>query len=304
MLALARRHGGSLQNLSLRARKGHWSSLCTIEGLLSLQMEFFLTANTTARLVYKNRKTLQHLGIGLESRILEGFYNDGLNVEEKNISDSETFTVALREFDEDAESQAPMLQLQSLKMIGLDLRLMLYGHSLLDGESTMRPIIDLQHLNSLSLESCLYLGTLLPLLAQTSSDGDSVNNLPNLRSLTIRSERTHRLRSRSLASFLCALSPLKTLRILFSGGGVLPKLSDILLIHGATLETLVWEDRLGQREDLESDRLPLDEECDIEDRASDIAEYCPNLVELGIAVEWCYNRDGVPTGFDEDVRLF
>ena len=302
MLTLARHHSGGLKHLSLRARKGVWNSLCFIKGLESLQMEFILTANTTTRMVYKNRKTLRHLGIGLESRIFEAFY-DGLDVDEENLSDTDSFMETLVNFDKDAKSQAPMLKLESLKMIGLDLRLMLCGHSLLDGQSTIRPIIDLQHLTSVCLESCYWLGRLLPLLARISSDGDSVNNLPNLRSLTIRSEKTHRLRSDSLESFLCALSPLKILRVLFSGQSVLPRLSHILPIHGATLETLVWEDRLGRRKDLESDSFPFNQDCDVLDRGSDIARYCPNLVELGIAVEWSYDRNGVPIDFEEDVRL-
>ena len=274
-------------------------------------MEFFLTVKAAAWLICKNRKTLRHLGIGLESRILGAFYHHDLDVVEENFEDTESFMDLLKEFDQNAKSQAPMLRLESLKMIGLDPRVMLFGQSILGGQSSSRsisrPFVDLQHLTSLTLESCFNLGRLLHLLARSSSDGsvngdESVKNLPNLRSLTIRSEDTHRLRSSALKSFLCALSPLKSLRILFSGQSVLPRLSDILPIHGATLEALVWEDRLGRRADLKSDRIPFDEACDIMDRASDIAEFCPNLVELGIAVKWHYNKDGVPTDFEGEVR--
>ena len=301
MLTLERHHGESLEHVSLRARKGNWSNLCTKKGLHSLHMAFSLTFNITARLVYKNRKTLRHIGIGLEGQIFEAFhqkdlYHEILNVPQHKLS--QMFTDKLSKLDKDSESQTPMLKLESLKMIGLDLRLMLCGHSLLDGPSRVRPIVDRQHLASLSLESCASLGTALPLLARKSSD-DSVNNLPNLRSLTIRSEKSHRLRSRSLRLFLCALSPLKILRVLISGQGVLPRLSDILPIHGARLEVLVWEDRLGRRRNLEGDGIPFDENCDIARRGRDIAKYCPNLVELGIAVEWEYDKDRVATGLDD-----
>ena len=304
MLTLARHHGESLEHVSLRARKGNWISHCTIGGLRSLQLEFLFTIKTTARMVYRNRDTLRHLGIGLEARIFEAFHHEDLYheiLDDPQQDLSEMFTHTLSDFDKDSESQAPMLKLESLKMIGLDLRLMLCGHSLLEGPSRVRPIIDLQNLASLSIESCSFLGRALPLLARKSRD-DSVNNLPNLRSLTIRSEKSHRLRSSSLASFLCALSPLKILRVLFSGRGVLPRLSDILPIHGATLEILVWEDRLGRRGILESDGIPIHEECDIVRRGRDIAKYCRNLVELGIAVEWEYDKDKVATGL-EDVWL-
>lgn len=192
------------------------------------------------------------------------------------------FCEKLAERADPADISVPVLNLESLKVIGWDLRPLLNG--------SYRPITDFDSLTSLTLESCPGLFDALPMLTKVSG-GEAVSRLPNLQSLTIRNERDdHPDFTRNLDYFLRSLSPLRTLHLLLSGHYVMRSSKEFLKVHGATLQTLVWDERLGRRHDLADDRL-----VDLRDagRLSTIVKHCPNLVELGISVRWS-NGDDVP----------
>ena len=191
-----------------------------------------------------------------------------------------------------ADISVPVLKLESLKIIGLDLRLFVNG--------SFRPLTDFGTLTSLILESCCGLFEALPMLTVVSG-GRTVSRLPNLQSLTIRNEDDHHPDfTRTLDYFLRSLSPLRTLHLLLSGYYDMRSSKELLKVHGATLRSLVWDERLGRRYDLADDRL-----IDLRDagRLTIIVKHCPNLVELGISVRWSNGDDVPPEGHRAHVRV-
>ena len=202
------------------------------------------------------------------------------------------FFKKLAERADPAGISVPVLKLESLKLIGWDLRPLVNG--------AYRPITDFNSLTSLTLESCLGLFDVLPMFTKVSG-GEAVIRLPNLQSLTIRNERDdHPDFTRSLDYFLRSLPPLRTLHLLLSGHYVMRSSKEFLKIHGATLRTLVWDERLGRRHDLDDDRL-----VDLRDagKLGTIVKYCPNLVELGISIRWDNGDDVPPEGHREHVSV-
>ena len=201
------------------------------------------------------------------------------------------FCEKLAERADPDDISVPVLKLESLKLTGWDLRPFVNG--------SYRPITDFNSLTSLTLESCCGLTDGLPQLAR-KSDNEAVNRLPNLQSLTIRREiDVNPEFTRDLDHFLRNLSPLRALYILLSGDYFVRSSKEFLKVHGATLRTLVWDERLGRRYDLSDDRL-----VDIRDagRLSTIVKHCPNLVELGVSVRWSDGEDVPPEGHRAHVR--
>ena len=202
------------------------------------------------------------------------------------------FCQKLAEWADPADISVPVLKLESLKIVGWDLRPLFNG--------SFRPITDFNSLTSLTLESCCGLSDALPMLARKSGD-QVINRLPNLQSLTIRREIDDNPEfTRVLDHFLRNLSPLRSLHILLSGYYNARSSKEFLKIHGATLQTLVWDERLGRRHDLIDDRL-----VDLRDagKLGTIVKYCPNLVELGIPVRWSSGEDVPPEGHRKHVRI-
>lgn len=202
------------------------------------------------------------------------------------------FCETLAERADPADISVPILKLESLKVIGWDLRPLVNG--------SYRPITDFNSLTSLILESCCGLYDALTMLTEVSN-GRTVSRLPNLQSLSIRNEHDeHRDFPRTLDYFLRSLSPLRTLHLLNSGAYIVRTSKHFLEIHGATLRTLVYDERLGQRHDLADDRL-----VDLRDggRLTTIVKHCPNLVELGISLRWNDGQDVPPEGHRAHVRL-
>ena len=221
------------------------------------------------------------------------FMNDPLEFDpETQTAKTLSFCKELGERANPAGVSVPVLKLESLKIIGLDLWPFVNG--------SFRPLTDFSTLTSLILESCCGLFNALPMLTVVSG-GKTVSRLPNLQSLTIRNEDDdHPDLLRTLDYFLRSLSPLRTLHLLLSGDYDMRASKEFLKVHGATLRSLVLDERLGRRYDLVDDRL-----VDLRDagRLTTIVKYCPNLVELGISVRWSNGDDVPPEGHRAHVRV-
>ena len=238
-----------------------------------------------------NSRTLRNLELGYEDLVVHDFMSMHFYDLEKQTNKTLRFCEKLAERAEPADVSVPVLKLKSLRIIGLDLRPLVNG--------SFRPITDFNSLTSLTLESCCGLTYAFPLLARRSGN-EAVNRLPNLQSLTIRREIDNNPDFiRDLDNFLRSLSPLRALRVLLSGYYVMRSSKEFLKVHGATLRTLIWDERLGRRHDLADDRL-----VDLRDagRLSTIVKHCPNLVELGLSVRWSNGDDVPPEGHRAHVR--
>lgn len=142
-----------------------------------------------------------------------------------------------------------------------------------------RPFIDFTKLTSLLLESCAGLESGLARLK-------SIASLPELCSLTIRTELSCDQLLSSLESFICSLSGLTDLCLLLEGGLEEVKLEELLEVHGKTLRTLVIETRIGPRRSTARTTSTQPKRHATHSYISEISSHCPNLVELGVTIDW------------------
>ena len=243
----------------------------------------------------KNRVTLRDLTISLESFLIDNIvYSDRFNSRE-HIVTSFRFCKRLSEYADPTDYSIPVLNLEKLKIKGLDLRIL--------PNFAFQPLTDLAGLKSLTFESCCGLSDALRQMAWKFGD-TIINNLPNLSSLTVRHEQEQSEGPQSawsLRHFLCNLTPLKTLRVLLSGREYyFGNLRDILKVHGATLQTLVWDERQCQRLTLDNNPLVIRSDAG---RLPVIVEFCPNLIELGIPIRWDDGPDVPVEGHKVHVRI-
>lgn len=246
----------------------------------------------------KNSETLRDLTLSLESVLVDDMvYSEPFNPDEhiEHNATSLRFCKDLAKYADPTDVSIPILELEILKMIGLDLGLLL--------NAPFKPLTDPAGLTSLTFESCCGLSNTLHKLAWQSG-GQIINNLPNLSSLTVRHEQDQSdgpQTTRSLKNFLRNLSPLRTLRVLLSGPDhYFGSLEDLLEVHGARLQTLVWDERQGQRLTFEQDRLIDQTDAG---RLPTIAAFCPNLIELGISIRWDDGLDVPVEGHKVHVRI-
>ena len=171
------------------------------------------------------------------------------------------------------------MHLQRLRMIGFDC-----GYVF--GAQRSR-FFDIDNLTSLSLESCPnpdHLGQTLSYI--------SANSLwiPRLKSFRLRQEMCNEHLCKGLISFLTSFHGLEHLSLLLEG--LLPFLLPDYIIdnHGATLLTLVWDQRNGRR-------MSANEDTTLRPRRrhqsiiTTIAVGCPRLVELGVTIDYLKTQD-------------
>lgn len=138
-----------------------------------------------------------------------------------------------------------------------------------------RPLIDLGALKEMTLESCCSLDAAFTTLGNSQ--------LPNLENLYIRQEGVNDQIFALLTTFLCALPPLMTLFVLLEGDIHQFDLGTILQKHGESLRRLIIDVRRGNRSSVQHSKTIWRPQ-----NTDDIAQYCPNLVELGIPIHWKY----------------
>ena len=154
---------------------------------------------------------------------------------------------------------------QRLKFCGLDLGALVNGPNV--------PLVNWVALTHLTLESCCAFNAGLSTMGQL--------NFQSLHFLQIRHETPEGNFLPLLTTFLRALPPLKSLFMLLEGGPRWTDLGQILQIHGESLRAFILEFRLGERFLLEHSRSIW-----AMSDTMQIFEYCPNLVELGMPLDW------------------
>ena len=217
-------------------------------------------------LIFDNRISLSSLDLGVEFHMVKalksgGFYRDKYS--RNQVAKRLKFQISSK--FEDGERPVCLPNLTHLRVRGLDFGTLMLG----DGQK----LVDFGVLTHLTLESCCGLINTVPKLGATP--------LQSLQSFRIRQERVEAGFLAMLETFLCALPPLTALFVLLDGEMDDIKLKEVLEIHGKSLQALVMDLRNGITIYGQESTLAWRRQYSIE-----IFERCPNLVELGIAVDW------------------
>ena len=116
--------------------------------------------------------------------------------------------------------------------------------------------------------------------------------LQGLRSLQFRQEGIHSGSLPSLVTFLCALPPLTALFILLEGDVDEEDLhfGEVMQKHGKSLQRLILDVRRGSRSSIGDDPTVWRMQNTV-----DICVNCPNLIELGVPIQWTSDSKTVRT---------
>ena len=223
-----------------------------------------------AAMIIKNAATLNHLRLGFVTRIAHDF---ALEVRPQYDDMSTQFSGTMGEILSDLNLSEVHLSLGSLHLCGLNLASVLQGKVALD--------IDFTKITQLRLESCPRLIQAFSVLMDPA--GSSRIALDALEDLFIRLEDPDAHFSNSLESFLTSIRGLIHLRVLIDNALADQDLKPILEVHGKTLKTLVWDERIGRRTRLDASTSVLSTSLS---RWKVVSQKCPSLKILGIALDW------------------
>ena len=272
----------SLRTLKLRTCFRHPEILRKAFGRLSLETLEVASwcryqkaaSQTSAEMLFKSLQTLKSLRLGFENALAKRYARwDSMAPLQPDLGQSTADFVSVLK---DRTSEWPAtFRLEELSLCGMDLTPLAPEVSPID--------FNFGGLTSLKLESCLNLPQALPKLRpQRKRHNTSVGGLSNLCILSVRIENGDDNTMRAIKAFLMETKPLKTLQFLFEGRSVESMTRDVLERHGTSLESLVWDTRLGPRGDIESHVEP--EQWSID--CSIIKRYCVNLKALGVSFAW------------------
>ena len=270
-MTLLKQHGGSTHTLEFREYSRNWGSAdlanLKMKRLTALGMSELGTVDSLAtELLAKNFETLRHLRLGSELDLAEQYANSGYMERDGRVRF--VLTNTFRETLEKTvaalnEPSTVILRLESLSLIGLDF------HTFADG------LVDLDCLGMLTLESCWGLEDALTLLFGSKS-------ALGLHTLVIRHERAGVEFIRVFEKFLLSLRPLTHLHVLLeSRYDLRSRLGKILQVHGKSLRSLIWDERLGPTCSSSTNNHSF-----YTPHLEIVARYCPGLKALGISFDW------------------
>lgn len=234
-------------------------------------------------LVAGSCKTLRHLELGFETHAAQNFPDAPIGDNDReNRRQTTTFGRALKR---ECQKIKASISLNSLKLISYDIEVILDNYSW--------PHLDLRNIKKLVLEDCHGTKVALEMLSSISSDPENAHCLMNLTSFTFRQRNLEDDDRIDLQIFLCSLSGrlihLSVLLDRHEDDDHMLNLKPILLIHGKTLRTLVWDERGYRQEATNKDRALLPRR-DRMRHLSTISKLCPDLKELGVAIDWAAVR--------------
>ena len=225
-------------------------------------------------------RSLESLTIGFEEEALLGYETSTMMrycVDGGMLSVASEIVVnyIVSEMQRHADNVSDLLTPESLRLTSFDFGIWL--------EPSVAFFLDLSCLTTLALESCTGVIEALHLLATRR---DHYRFRPSrLRSLTIRAELSSLELMAALDGFICSLSELTDLCLLLEsvdGANLSFSPERILNATGRTLKTLIIEGRFGSRR--------LSNVCTSWPTSFEslypICNSCPNLVELGMALDW------------------
>lgn len=220
--------------------------------------------------------TLKHVGLGAEWYKAQAtvYSEDDNEIEWQNkneyLLDMVQFCTTLAADQHGLDLyETPLLRLDTLELKGLPLA------------ALFRPdfmLVDPRYLSTLRLESCSHMIETL--------DGFSTRTHPIvLQSVRIRCEDCTPDLTRGLYLALVSFIGLKDLSILLDIPGELGgfRLRKVLEAHGESLRTLVWEERPARQDGVMD---PARRSRSLLGDLKDIIRECPDLLELGVALDW------------------
>lgn len=279
-----KRQGASIHTLNFREYTANWRKAdlanLTTEGLTSLGITELGTGGPwPPELLARNYQNLRHLRLGSELNLATQYaakgYMDPNEHRRSRITD--TFAELMKaKFADLEEPSTPVVRLESLSLIGLDL------HPFANG--LIEPVVDFNSLSILTLESCAGLKAAFPLLMGPGARRRKAKSALRLHTLAIRHENTSDGFLRELETFLLWLRPLAHLHVLLEGpyeGEI--GLRKVLKAHGKCLQSLVWDERTGPRSCVQVETALLANDYD---DLKVVAKHCPGLKALGMSLDW------------------
>lgn len=232
-----------------------------------------------SRFLWQHKNSLKHLSLGTESTAIE-FYNKPNEALRRGIDKiltdmTEVITDLCCDYDDMDVANIPLLTLTTLDFKGLNVRKLIRPRFLFQ---------DWGLLKSLTLESCYEVEQALDDFAyERNKQGLPLASDLRLHSFHIRHESSSQPFRTRLLGFLSSFRGLVNLSVLLETSDKPLGFEDILVSHGESLKTLVWEERTGRRETFippKGYKLPPTKQL------REIAQHCPNLVELGVLLDW------------------
>ncbi|KAL8754525.1 MAG: hypothetical protein Q9199_004292 [Rusavskia elegans] len=227
-------------------------------------------------LILEHYDTLKSLCLGAESDVLRDYQESNQNSLLRRQEYGDLLVDSLQPY-ETIEGASPWLMLRELQLVGLDVCKTIKPASL---------FLDLHSLTSLTLETCLGLETALDILTtEKDESGLPLRSGLRLHYFSLRHEASNQQFRARLIDFLSAIQGLTHLFVLLenSDRSRPNDLDPVLAVHGQSLRSLVWDKRSGKRD------LFIPSEATYKAshlRLATIATHCPNLVELGISMDW------------------
>lgn len=285
MEILLAKHNTSLKRLEIQGGCDRWPIARGFAALETVAINFCregkgnINYHWPYRMLMNSMKTLRELTIGFEREIIQAYEANLI----EDFSDSGGILWFASHIASDnlatewkeqrrASTAFATLSIDSLRLTGFDLHLLL--------TPSTGAFIDFSKLTCLSLESCAGLADGLKHLMT----GTKLSSRPcRLRSLTVRTELGRDRQWSILESFVSSLSDLISLSILVEGVATLTDLETMLKTIGRSLRTLVIEERMGPRRTIAESMFILDSPIS---QLNHIADFCPNLIELGVTLDW------------------
>lgn len=232
--------------------------------------------DTVSRIVTQSHRSLRHLKLGYEEQIalaydLNGSYDDkglGRDIATHRLCTKLRENILILGPGSKLAGKV-LLSLQSLHLIGFDYKDICVHEDV--------RLFHLEKLQSLSLESCR-IGGFSELFNGVSEPPLNLR----LKSFLLRHEDSDDLFLSGLNSFIRAFAGLEHLSLLLEGPGRLLSTEYLIKNHGATLKTLVFDQRTGPRDEWETDT-----QTDMSGMLKfieAIAEGCSGLIELGLCL--------------------
>lgn len=288
-------HGAALRTLKLNRQTSEPIGPLP-DGLHNLRLGSLASEESRCMMDYQNSnpywqtalvagscKTLRHLELGPETDAAQDFF--GAPVGDDNRTDDQETIPFGRKLKRECKNIKASISLDSLKLISYNIGIIL--------DNKHWPSVDLRNITKLVLEDCYGTEVAFPLLSSISRNPKNAHCLMNLTSFTFRQKNLDDDDRKQLQNLLCSLSGrLIHLSVLLDGSedyNHMLNLESILLIHGKTLRTLVWDERGYRRKAMNKDRALLPSK-DRMRHLSIISKSCPELKELGIVIDWAAVR--------------
>ena len=280
MELLSSHHGTSLLNLELGAyRDTPGSPDGTMNALRALSVKSINWVDRDSQsfifsVMAHNCMTLRHLDLGNEVNVVNGrdynYVSFNRNVVPENLAASILRVQIEHEFK---TSQPPVYfpNVDSIRLRGLDVRALFRGRI---GDREYK-LVDFKALESLTLESCKPMKTDFGFLARL--------DLSRLRFFRVRQEGVALDDFLGLKDLLWGLLPLEALSVLLEGSLKCTDidLKPILRRHGPSLRALLIDIKLEELVSIQDSKRVWGPQC-----VMDICGLCPNLVELGMPLDW------------------